>query len=270
MLSRRTLVERDGISVADVSCRSARGRGQNGEHTREHALVFVRRGCFVRESEGVVSTLDSTLAYCVNPAQEERYDHPHAGGDDCTAVFLSSEIVASLEGEPFLPRQPLPASPATDLEHRLLLTAARRGDDSHELVERAIALAARALEQHDPLPAAAGRPATARARRALVAGARELLAVDPQRPLPQLARELAVSPHHLSRIFSSATGTTISRHRVRLRVRAAMEHLAGGERNLARLAAELGFADQSHLCRAVRSETQRTPSALRTILAMSP
>jgi AraC-like DNA-binding protein len=230
-------------------------------------LVFVRRGCFVREADGVSSTLDSTLAYCINPEQEERYDHPHAGGDDCTVLFLSPKVVASIKGgEPSLPRRPLAASAEVDLEHRLLLAAARRGDDRHELVERAIVLAARALEQDDPRPVAAGRPATAHARRALVEGAREALAADPQRSLPQVAQQLAVSPHHLSRIFSSATGTTISRHRMRLRVRAAMERLADGERDLARLAAELGFADQSHLCRTLKSETRRTPSALRTSL----
>jgi AraC-like DNA-binding protein len=225
----------------------------------------------VREADGIASTLDTTLAYCVNPEQEERYDHPHFGGDDCTVLYLSSEVVASLEGgETSLPRRPLAASPEIDLEHRLLLAAARRGDDSHELVERAIALAACAVEQGDPRPVAAGRPATAQARRALVAGAREALAANPHRSLTQLARELAVSPHHLSRIFSSATGTTISRHRMRLRVRVAMERLAGGDRNLVRLAAELGFADQSHLCRAVRSETQRTPSALRSLFGHGP
>jgi AraC-like DNA-binding protein len=46
----------------------------------------------------------------------------------------------------------------------------------------------------------------------------------------------------------------------------ALERLAGGERDLARLAAEVGFADQSHLCRVVRSETGRTPAALRAAL----
>jgi AraC-like DNA-binding protein len=225
----------------------------------------------VREADGVASTLDSTLAYCINPEQEERYDHPHAGGDDCTVLFLSPEVVASLEGgEPSLPRRPLAASPEIDLEHRLLLAAARRGDDPHELVERAIALAARALEQDDPRPVAAGRPATATARGALVAEAREALAADPQRSLPHLARELAVSPHHLSRVFSSATGTTISRHRIRLRVRAALERVAGGDLNLARLAADLAFTDQSHLCRAVRSETGQTPSVLRRLLRDEP
>jgi AraC-like DNA-binding protein len=268
MLSRRTLIDRDGIEIAAVACRSTRGRGPSREHTSRHAVVFVRRGCFVREADGVASTLDLTLAYCINPEQEERYDHPHAGGDDCTVVYLSPEVVASLEGgEPRLPQRPLVASSEIDLEHRLLLAAARRGDDPHELVERAIALAAHALEQHDPRPVAAGRPSTAYARRVLVAETREALADDPQRSLPQLARELAVSPHHLSRIFSSETGTTISRHRMRLRVRAAMERLADGERDLARLAAVLGFADQSHLCRTVRSETQLTPSALRRLLS---
>jgi AraC-like DNA-binding protein len=271
MLSRRTLVEGDGIAIADVACRSQRGRGQGAEHTSGHALVFVRRGCFVRDADGVASTFDFTLAYCVNPGQEERYDHPHAGGDDCTVLAVSPEVVASLQGgEPSLPRRPLVTSPEIDLAHRLLLTRARRGDDPEELVERAIALAACALEEDDPRPVAAGRPATALARRALVAGAREALAADPRRSLHQLARELSVSPHHLSRIFSSTTGTTISRHRLRLRVRAALERLAGGESDLARLAAELGFADQSHLCRAVRGETRRTPSALRNLLGGEP
>jgi AraC-like DNA-binding protein len=271
MLSRRTLVEGDGIAIADVACRSQRGRGQGAEHTSGHALVFVRRGCFVRDADGVASTFDFTLAYCVNPGQEERYDHPHAGGDDCTVLVVSPEVVESLQGgEPSLPRRPLVTSPEIDLAHRLLLTRARRGDDPEELEERAIALAACALEEDDPQPVAAGRPATALARRALVAGAREALAADPRRSLHQLARELSVSPHHLSRIFSSTTGTTISRHRLRLRVRAALERLAGGESDLARLAAELGFADQSHFCRAVRSETRRTPSALRNLLGGEP
>jgi AraC-like DNA-binding protein len=54
---------------------------------------------------------------------------------------------------------------------------------------------------------------------------------------------------------------------MRLRARTALERLAGGERNLARLAADTGFADQSHLCRVLTQETGRTPTALRRALA---
>ncbi len=63
------------------------------------------------------------------------------------------------------------------------------------------------------------------------------------------------------------TGQTISRHRMRLRTRAVLERLAAGEDDLARLAADLGFADQSHLYRVVRSETDVTPSVLRRLLS---
>jgi AraC-like DNA-binding protein len=268
VVSARTVLRRDGIALADVACRHEAGRGRPEAPRAAHGLVFVRRGCFVRSADGAEAVLDPTVAYCATPGVEERFDHPHAHGDDCTALFLPADLVATLwGGEQTLPSGPVPTSPAIDLEHRLLLTAAHAGGEPHELVERAIALAARTLEQADPRRVAAGRPSTARARRALADGAREALAAAPDRSLPDLARGLAVSPHHLSRVFRSITGQTISRHRMRLRARAAMERLAGGERDLARLAADLGFVDQSHLCRVLRAETDHTPAALRQALA---
>jgi AraC-like DNA-binding protein len=165
-----------------------------------------------------------------------------------------------------LPSGPLPTSPQVDLEHRVLLTAARRGVDQDELVETAITTAARALEAADPSCVAAGRPTTTCARNAIVSGAREALAAEPDLSVLQLASALAVSPHHLSRIFRRATGHTISRHRMRLRARTALERLAHGEHHLARLAADVGFADQSHLCRVLEDETGVAPSSLRRML----
>jgi AraC-like DNA-binding protein len=262
------LLHGDEVEIADVSCRHRCGRGRDGDEAQHHAVVFVRRGCFLRSVDGVEYLLDPTRAYCINPGQEQRYDHPHDHGDDCTAITLQPGPLASLwGGDPTLPSAPMPSSPAVDLEHRLLLAASRRGEDAHELTERAILLTAAALEQTDPRRVAAGRPATVRERRSLADAAHEALTADPDRSLPELAADLGVSAHHLSRIFRAAAGHTLSRHRMRLRVRAALERLAGGERSLARLAADLGFADQSHLCRVIRSETGHTPSALRRALA---
>jgi AraC-like DNA-binding protein len=110
------------------------------------------------------------------------------------------------------------------------------------------------------------RPGTDEARRRAVAGVREALAADPDLSLAQLARELSISPHHLSRTFRAQTGETIARHRMRLRTRTVLERLAAGDTDLARLAAESGFADQSHLSRVIRSETGATPRALRAAL----
>jgi AraC-like DNA-binding protein len=268
VLSIRPLASRDGVAISEVACRHPQGRGAEGEYTGGHAVVFVRRGCFVRSADGAETVFDPTVTYCVNPGEAERYDHPHGTGDDCTAINLDSSLVASLwGGEPELPAGPRPSSPQLDLEHRLLLAAARRGDDPDEVVEGSIALASRVLEEADPDRVAAGRPATEHARRALTDEVRELLAAKPDRSLAELAEHLAVSPHHLSRIFRAHTGLTVSRHRMQLRARTALERLASGERDLARLAADVGFADQSHLTRVLRSETGRTPSALRLALA---
>jgi AraC-like DNA-binding protein len=268
VLSRRRLLERDGVTIDDVACRHRRGRGQRTEPVSGHVLVFVRRGCFVCEVAGTTAVLDPTVGYCMRPGDEQRYDHPHDNGDDCTAIGISDELVASVwDGDPWLAAEPLRIDPRTDLEHRLLLAAARRGVDPDELVELAISLAAAALERADPERAHPVRPATARARAAIADSAREALAADPARSLPELARDLAVSPHHLSRIFKARTGHTVARHRMRLRARSALERLAAGDADLARLAAELGFADQSHLSRVLRDETGRTPGALRAAVA---
>ncbi len=268
MLDAREILSRDGVQITDVACRHGRGRGKVIERADGHALVFVRRGCFVRNVEGVRSFLDPTVAYCVNPGEHQRFDHPHEHGDDCTCVFLDGELVSSLwGGESTLPGDPLFTSPDIYLEHRLLLSQARRGENPHDLVERVICLTADVLERSHPGRVASGRPATERARRVIADETRQALASDTELPLPVLARHLAVSPHHLSRIFRALTGHTVSRHRMRLRVRYALERLAGGERELARLAAELGFADQSHLCRVLRAETRHTPSGLRELLS---
>jgi AraC-like DNA-binding protein len=261
------LVEADGISITDVVCRQPAGRGPS-EETGHHALVFVRRGCFVRQAGGTSHLLDPTRAYCINPGEEQRYDHPHAHGDVCTSVRLAPGLLASLwGGDPTLPATPLPSSPSLDVEHRMLVAAARRSVAPAELYEHTLALVAAALGQIDPTRVAAGRSASVRARQSLVDAVREALAAEIDRSLPGLAKDLHVSPHHLSRTFRAVTGHTIARHRMRLRARAALERLAGGEDSLAQVAADTGFADQSHLTKVIRRETGYTPSALRRALA---
>src|SRR5919204_445134 len=142
----RNVFRRDGVRLDDVACRHGRGRGRL-EATRDtYGIVFVRRGCFVRSADGTESVVDPTVAYCINAGVEERFDHPHDDGDDCTAMLLDHDVAASLwGGEHGLPSGPVRTAPEVDLEHRLLLAAARRGTDPDELFERAAVLAARTL-----------------------------------------------------------------------------------------------------------------------------
>jgi AraC-like DNA-binding protein len=268
MLQLRTVFDRDGVTLRDVSCREPSADAGPPESVGAHTLVFVRRGCFVRVVDGVEMVCDPTVAYYARPGEEELFVHPHSDGDECTAISLEASLAASVCSDAdALPSGSLPTSPQLDLEHRVLLAKARRGADEYDLVERALSTAARAFEAPDPRRPPARRPSTTRARNAMVSGVREALAAEPELSLVDLARELAVSPHHLSRVFHRATGHTIARHRMRLRVRAALEGLAQGECQLAPLAADVGFADQSHLCRVVQDEIGVMPSSLRTMLA---
>ena len=83
---------------------------------------------------------------------------------------------------------------------------------------------------------------------------RELVAADPTAGwrLETVARAVHCSPYHLAPQFRVATGETVSRYALRLRLALAVQRLADGERRLARLAVELGFAHHSHFSASFR------------------
>ena len=89
-----------------------------------------------------------------------------------------------------------------------------------------------------------------------------------------LAREANVHPVYLARVFRRCAGQTPGEWLQRVRVNAACKRLARGDSNIAEIAAEVGFADQSHLTRTFRRYTQLTPTIFRQLarrtLARSP
>jgi len=266
-LEKTSLAAGGDFVLETVECRCETAGWSPPETETRYGIVFVRRGCFRRRLNGAEAFVDPTVVYFERPGDEQQIAHPTDGGDSCTALYLSDAILSDIwGGELGLPAEPLASAPATDLRQRLLLVAAV-GGAAEDLGEVVVELAAEVLERSEPERVAAGRPATVQVRRRVVGEAREALAENPRSGVVELARRAAVSPHHLSRVFRMETGETISRYRNRLRVRLALERLAEGEPCLARLAAELGFADQAHLSRVVRMELDATPSLLRERLA---
>jgi len=267
-LAKRPLASGRDFVLETVECRCESSGWSEPEAVTRFGIVFVRRGCFHRRVNGSEAFVDPTVVYFERPDDEQQIAHP-AGGDSCTALYLSEPMLAVLwGGEPGLPRDPLATDPGTDLEQRLLLAAADRGRYG-DLEEIVIELAGGVLSRSGPARVESGRPATARTRRRVVSGAREALVADPCAGVIERARHVAASPHHLSRVFRAETGVTISCYRNRLRVRLALERLSEGEPCLARLAADFGFADQAHLARVVRRELDAPPSLLRERLASS-
>jgi AraC-like DNA-binding protein len=263
LLAKKPLAEGGDFVLETVECRCGTPGWSPPEAVGRYGIVFVRRGCFQRRLNGTEFFVDPTVVYFERPDDEQQIAHPAGGGDSCTALYLSEELLAAIwGGEPGLPEKPLATDAWTDLRQRLLLAALVWGDD-HDVAELVLELAAEVLGRSEPERVAAGRPATLAARRRVAADAREALVEKPRTGVLELARRVSVSPHHLSRVFKSETGQTISRYRNRLRVRLALERLAAGEPCLARLAADLGFADQAHLARVFKRELGTTPSLLR-------
>jgi len=80
----------------------------------------------------------------------------------------------------------------------------------------------------------------------------------------ELARAVAASPRNLTRLFHAWVGTSPKLFCRMVRFQYVLRHLAsGGKPDWAALAAELGYADQSHLIRDFGHFAQVSPGALR-------
>jgi AraC-like DNA-binding protein len=267
VLSAVALATRPEFTVTAVTCREDHTRWSPAEARGDYRVVLVRRGRFHRAASGRSSQLDPTLGYVGVPHQEERFAHP-AGGDLCTAVSLAPTLWRTLTGDgPDPVTSTVYVDARLELAHRRLHAAASAGDVDFALAEHLLHLLALTLER----VAAAWAPVelpTHSADRAWAAAAREAIAADhpASHGLLPLARLLGVSPHRLSRAFTGELGVSLTRYRNRVRVSRALQRLEDGERNLAALAADLGFADQAHLCRTIRAQLDHTPTALRCLL----
>jgi AraC-like DNA-binding protein len=91
----------------------------------------------------------------------------------------------------------------------------------------------------------------------------EDLRQDPECRLDTWARRYQLAPETLSRGFRSAFGLTPSAFRAESRARCAFARIIGDDTPLSTIAAESGFADQSHMTRAIAALTGAPPNAWR-------
>jgi len=82
-----------------------------------------------------------------------------------------------------------------------------------------------------------------------------------------VADAVSLSPFHLARSFRQQTGLSLHQYRQHLRLAAAMERLADGDRDLAGIAHDLGYCSQSHLGAVFRRDVGVTMGEARRMLA---
>lgn len=86
---------------------------------------------------------------------------------------------------------------------------------------------------------------------------------DPGCRLDEWAWRRSLSPTTLSRGFRKVFGITPAAFRLDARARRAFRMIARSELSFAAVAATTGFADQAHMCRAIRALTGATPGSWR-------
>jgi AraC family transcriptional regulator len=82
--------------------------------------------------------------------------------------------------------------------------------------------------------------------------------------LEEIAAQVGVHPIHLSRVFRRHYACTMAEYMNRLRVQFVCRTLAGDSPDLAIVASDAGFADQSHLGRIFKTCTGQTPGKFRS------
>ncbi len=270
----RTVVESPHFVIRAVECADDHARWSAPETTPAVQIVLARRGRFRLDCRGSRVLVEPAVGYLSHPGDEVRFAHP-AGGDACTSVTFTGEALAAGSGDAFSAdvaarldavrsaasgRPPAVRVDARlELAHRLLLhTSADPGLAGAEAVLDLLLLALRGQPGDAPAPG----------RQELADLAREAILTDDPAgaDLVTLAGRLETSPSHLSHTFRHHVGMPLSRYRNRVRVSRALARLGQGERDLAALAAGLGFSDQAHLTRVMREEAGHTPGRVRALL----
>jgi len=277
-----TLYESPLVRVQDYICRSAQGGPGDEEEYAKNTIVLMRHGVFCKHFGSRAVTADVNHAVFFSKGSTVRVSHPADCGDRGTVFTLAPRVLRDIvrELDPSVDERPDrpfpfvtgPCDANAFWRHR-------------ELVQRIVAQDVQPLEHlwadvtalqlsADILEAAfaqAGvmkkprRAATDRehAERAEAAKTFLAMSIGERITLDDVARAVHTSPFHFTRIFQARVGIPVHRYLTRLRLRAALERLAGGEDDLTTLALDLGFSSHSHFADAFRKEFGKTPSQVR-------
>ena len=255
------------VRVFDVACHMPRSGCAAEEWCPEAQLVLPRRGVFVMHCRSSAIVADPNSALVFGMGETFQVSHPGDGGDLCTVLVFRPELVEDAFGSLETRHATIDAAAQMDI-HTLTHTLMAGTSDRLEAEESAV-LILNALGRAFRSSPLSGSQRAREVQQRRVGEVRALLASQATDvwDLESIARAVYCSPFHLARQFRSATGESIGRYLLRLRLALALDRLAQGETDLARLAVELGFAHHSHFSARFRSVFGTTPTAVRNALA---
>lgn len=258
------------LTIREVVCDAPRSGDGAWERTETPCVALPLRGCYGVDRGRQTIVGDPNTAIFFEADTPYRVAHPADGGDASFVLAFDSQIAADAFGNGAnvdAARRPFRASsaslgPKLQLDARLLrasLTCAR--GDPIAVEERALGLLAYLAPARSDACNTRQRAAVERAKAFLGQHFRDKIS------LATVARACGVSPFGLARTFRAIAGTTLHRYLVGLRHAAALEAIASGESDLARVAVDAGFAHHSHFTKTFARAFGSTPSVIRRRLA---
>ena len=259
---RKTLFERNRISVTEFRCTAGPGDKPFAEAFPAHSISYVRKGSFGCQCRGRFHELVAGSMLVGFPGDEYVCTHDHVVGDECLSFFLAPELVDALGDLGAWRIGSVPPLPELMVLAELAQTAAD-GSSDVGLDEVGHLLAARFIE------AVSGRrakklTANLRDRRRAVESALWIDANSHKAiTLDDAAEQAGISPFHFLRLFSDVLGVTPHQYLVRSRLRHAARRLADDDSAITDIAYDVGFGDLSNFVRTFHRAAGASPMRFR-------
>jgi AraC-like DNA-binding protein len=261
-MDRRTLLERNRISVTEFRCTAGPGDKPFAEAFPAHSISYVRKGSFGCHCRGRFHELVAGSILVGHPGDEYVCTHDHVVGDECLSFFLAPELVDAIGDNGVWQVGSVPPLPELMVLAELAQTAAD-GSSDVGLDEVGHLLAARFVE------AVSGRKT-----RKLTAGLRDrrravesALWIDANShraiTLDDAADQAGISPFHFLRLFADVLGVTPHQYLVRSRLRHAARRLADDDSAITDIAYDVGFGDLSNFVRTFHRAAGASPMRFR-------
>jgi AraC family transcriptional regulator len=275
----RVVFSTECVTIGAFRCAARHPSFRNSGPIRGDCFVFPRTTVLIQHDNARAFVADPTIVTLYNRRQQYERRAVSADGDRCDWFAVSADLVrgALRDRDPAAADDERPirftharADAPTYLEQRRLFIDASESAaaDPLELEERVVELLDRVLTlAYDGQPRRAHGPRLPSAA-ALADAAKAWLAprVTHHLALASIARAIDCSVFHLCRSFRRATGLTLHAYRDEVRLRLALERLEHGERDLSRLALDLGYSSHSHFTAAFRQSFGTPPSNARKLL----
>ena len=275
----RVVFSTECVTVGAFRCATSHPSFRNSGPIRDDCFVFPRTTVVIQHDRARAFVADPTVITLYNRRQEYERRLVCPDGDRCDWFAVSHDLLraALVDRDPAAAEAERPirfthakSDSDTYFEQRRLFNDAAdpTAGDALDIEERVVALLDRVLtlayRDGDAVPRGPRLPSASE----LADAAKAWIAprVVQRLTLARIAAALDCSVFHLCRSFRRATGLTLHAYRDEVRLRLALERLEHGERDLSRLALELGYSTHSHFTAAFHRSFGVPPSTARKLL----